>query len=304
VAVVDHRGIDRASAEALVARGVRCVVNVAESCASRYPNGGPQALIEARVPLVDAVGAPLFEDVADGQRVVVEGGRVWSRGELLAEGEVVGAARIARALAESRRAIATALEEFVLNTTGHLGEELDLVAGGIDVPELTTRFADRAALVVARGSGLAADLRALARFVRAEHPALVGVDGGADALLEAGFRPDIILGDMDSASDRALLCGAEVLVHAYADGRAPGAARVAGLGLSYATFPVAGTSEDAALLLAAECGSDPIVSLGSPSGLFEMLERERTGMASSFLTRLRIGDRLIDARGVGRLALG
>jgi uncharacterized membrane-anchored protein len=303
VAVVDHRGIDPAAAEALVARGVRCVVNAAESCSPRHPSRGAQVLVDAGVTLVDAVGTPLFEDLTDGQPVVVQGGRVWSRGELVAEGEVVGSSRIADALAASRAGIAAALEDFADKTTTRLAEELDLVIGGFDVPALTTRFAHRPALVVARGPGVAEDLRALARYVRAERPALVAVDGGADSLLAAGFRPDVIVGDMDSASDQALLCGAEVVVHAYTDGRAPGAERVGELGLSYATFPVAGTSEDAAVTLAAECGADPIVTLGSPAGLFEMLERDRTGMASSFLTRLRLGDRLIDARGVGRLAL-
>ena len=301
VAIVEHRDLDRLSAEDLVAAGAACVVNVAASSSGRYPNEGPSILAEADVHLVDVEGASLFDAVDDGDLVSVEGSRVSRDGCLVAEGRVIDGAAAARLREAARREIAGALEAFAANTMAHLREEGDLLAGGLDLPDLATRLRDRPALVVVRGVDHARDLRALAPFVREQQPARVAVDGGADALLAAGMAPDLIVGDMDSASDRALASGAELVVHAYPDGRAPGRLRLEQLGLTHKTLPAPGTSEDAALLLAAEKGARPIVSVGSPFNLVEFLDRARDGMASSFLTRLRLGESLIDARGLSRL---
>jgi uncharacterized membrane-anchored protein len=183
----------------------------------------------------------------------------------------------------------------------YLREEGRLLAEGIEFPSLETRFRDRHALVVARGPGYKRDLRIVRGYVRDFKPVLVGVDGGADALLEAGYRPDVIVGDMDSVSDEALRSGAEVLVHAYEHGEAPGAERVEALGVPYHVVPAPGMSEDVALLLAYEKGSELIVAVGTHFNLVEFLERNRAGMSSTFLARLKVGEILIDAKGVSRL---
>lgn len=303
IAVIDHAGIDRLSAEGLVAGGGACVVNVASSSSTRYPNLGPSVLVAAGVHLVDAPGAPLFETLADGDDLVVEGGRVITEGRVLAHGSVVDERAVAEALGAARGEVEAALEAFVANTMDHLRAERELLAGPIDVPALGTEFANRPALVVARGSGVPADLRALRPFVGGERPVLVGVDGGADALLEVGLSADVIVGDMDSASDEVLLGGAELVVHRFGDGRAPGGERLRRLGLAHHVVSTAGTSEDAALLLAAEKGARPVVSVGSGMGLTDLLDRGRPGMASSLLTRLRLGENLIDARGLRALYL-
>jgi uncharacterized membrane-anchored protein len=156
-------------------------------------------------------------------------------------------------------------------------------------------------LVVVRGYDYREDLAVLRPYIREYRPILIGVDGGADALIEAGYRPDVIVGDMDSVSDHALRCGAEVVVHAYADGRAPGLQRVQDLGVAAVVFPAAGTSEDVALLLADEKGAELIVAVGTHATLVEFLDKGRQGMASTFLTRLRVGGKLVDAKGVSRL---
>ncbi|HYZ70208.1 MAG TPA: putative cytokinetic ring protein SteA [Thermoleophilaceae bacterium] len=301
VAIVEHRDLDRMSAEDLVAAGAACVVNVAASSSGRYPNEGPSILAEAGVHLIDVQGAPLFDAVDEGDLVSVEGTRVLRDGRLVAEGRVIDRAAAGRLREAARREIAAALEAFAANTMAHLRDEGDLLAGRLDLPDLDTALRARPALVVVRGVDHARDLRALAPFVREQQPTRVAVDGGADALLDAGMAPDLIVGDMDSASDRALASGAELVVHAYSDGRAPGRARLEQLGLRHKTLPAPGTSEDAALLLAAEKGARPIVSVGSPFNLVEFLDRARDGMASSFLTRLRLGESLIDARGLSRL---
>ncbi len=111
----------------------------------------------------------------------------------------------------------------------------------------------------------------------------------------------MIVGDMDSAGEQALRCGAELVVHSYPDGRAPGRHRLEELGLAFKLVPAPGTSQDVAMLIAAEKGARLIVSVGSQFNLVEFLDRNRKGMSSTFLTRLRIGEILVDAKGVSRL---
>ena len=301
VAVIDHEAIDRVSGEDLVASGVRHVVNVARSASPRYGNLGPVILVEAGVHLVDAPGAPLFETLDDGDEVTLRGGRLLRGGELLCEGEVQTREHVRAAYEQGRLRIGEALEAFAENTMTHIREERELLAGNIDLPELDTRFRERPALVVVRGVDHKRDLRMLRPYVRDVKPVIVAVDGGADAILEEGFRPDMLVGDMDSASDRALRCGAELIVHASPDGRAPGRERLERLGLPFKVVPAPATSEDVAMLIAAEKGAELIVTVGSHFNLVEFLDKNRAGMSSTFLTRLRLGEILVDAKGVSRL---
>jgi uncharacterized membrane-anchored protein len=301
VAIIDHEDIDRVSAEDLVASGVGCVVNVARSSSGRYPNQGPQILTRAGVHLVDMPGAPLFDELRDGEQVTVRGGRLLSDGRVLGEGQVRDAESVARDHEAARRGIGEALEAFAENTMSHIREERDLLAGRIELPDFETTFRDRPVLVVVRGVDHHRDLRILRPYVRDTRPVLMAVDGGADAILEEGFVPHMIVGDMDSASDEALRSGAELVVHAYPDGRAPGRERLDSLGLEYKVVPAPATSEDVALLIAGEKGARLIVTVGSHFNLFEFLDKNRRGMSSTFLTRLRIGEILVDAKGVSRL---
>ena len=301
IAVVDHADLDRVSAEELVEAGVTAVVNVAPSSTGRFPNPGPLQLVRAGVRLVDAPGATLFDELGDGETVTVRGGSVWRNGRCLAEGVELEPAALEAALVEQRLRVTGALESFAENTLRHLREEARLLAGEIEFPPLRTRFRERQAVVVARGPGYRRDLAIVRPYIRDFDPVLVGVDGGADALLEAGLRPHLVVGDFDSVSDAALRSGAELLVHAYADGRAPGAGRLEALGLPYATVRAPGISEDVALQLAHARGAELIVAVGTHFNLVEFLERERDGMASTFVTRLKVGEVLVDAKGVSRL---
>jgi uncharacterized membrane-anchored protein len=171
----------------------------------------------------------------------------------------------------------------------------------ISLPTTRTDFRERHVLIVVRGPDYKKDLRTLRAYIHDVRPLLIGVDGGADAILEEGYKPDLILGDMDSASDKALSCGAELVVHAYPDGRAPGRERLQELELEHLVIPAAGTSQDIAMLLAFEKGAALIVSVGAHFNLIEFLDKNRAGMSSTFLTRLRIGEVLVDAKGVSRL---
>jgi uncharacterized membrane-anchored protein len=301
VAIIDHADLDRIAAEDLVATGVSAVVNVAPFSTERYPNAGPLTLAQAGVRLVEAPAAPLFEELRDGEPIAITDGEIRRNGTVLASGRVLSTGELAEQLAHQRRRIDSALIDFTENTMAHVREEGELLAGGMDLPRTRTRFRDRHVLIVVRGSTYRKDLRALGPYIRGVRPLLVGVDGGADALLEAGWKPDVVLGDMDSASDAALRSGAELIVHAYPDGRAPGTGRVERLGLDHTVVRSVGTSQDVAMLLAHEKGAGLIVSVGAHFNLVEFLERSRGGMSSTFLTRLRVGELLVDAKGVSRL---
>ena len=301
IAVIDHADLDRIGAEDLAASGVQAVVNVAPSSTGRYPNPGPLVLARAGVTLVDAPAAPLFEELSDGDEISLRAGDVRANGVVLAHGEVIDLERATDRIERQRERINEALAAFAVNTIDHVEKEGELLAGKIEFPDVRTDFRDRHALIVVRGTTYRRDLRTLRAYIQDTHPVLVGVDGGADAILEEGFKPDMILGDMDSATDEVLTCGAEVVVHAYADGDAPGAERLRALGLDPIVAPAVGTSQDVAMLLAHENGAELIVSVGAHFNLTEFLDKNRAGMSSTFLTRLRIGESLIDAKGVSRL---
>ena len=326
IALIDHKDIDRVSAEELIAAGAAAVLNCSPSSGGSYPNLGPQLLVEAGILLVDLPDDTLFDAVSDGDPLVVRvsgepaepvawtSAEVLRKGKVLARGEVLDRERVCAETEARRREIGDALERFANNTIEHMREERELLAGRIQMPRFATDFRDRSTLVVARGVEHQRDLRALRPFIRDMRPLIVAVDGGADAVLEAGLTPDMIVGDMDSASEAALRCGAELVVHSYpasslsgrpgigkGDGRAPGRERLEELGLAFKLVPAPGTSQDVAMLIAAEKGARLIVSVGSSFNLVEFLDRNREGMSSTFLTRLRIGEILVDAKGVSRL---
>jgi uncharacterized membrane-anchored protein len=301
VAVIDHLNIDRIAAEELIATGVRGVLNASESSDGRYPNAGPLLLARAGVLLVDVEEGDPFELLGDGDRLRIEGGAVSVGGERLLRGRVLGAVELERQLDEQRRRVDEALAEFAENTVAHVRGETDLLTGSVQFPATRATFRDRHVLIVVRGDRHRRDIKALRAYIRDVRPLVVAVDGGADGALEEGLKPDLILGDMDSASDEALRCGAELIVHAYPDGRAPGRERLLDLGLEHSLVPAAGTSEDVAMLMAFEKGADLIVCVGAHFNLIEFLDRKRGGMSSTFLTRLRIGEKLVDAKGVSRL---
>jgi uncharacterized membrane-anchored protein len=301
IAVIDHVDLDRVAADSLVAAGVAAVLNAKPSVSGRYPNLGPEVLIQAGIPLVDDLGEELFDGLREGDSVRIEGDTVLLAGEPVALGRRQDAETVAKAMADAREGLSVQLEAFAANTMEYLKQERDLLLDGVGVPEIETKIAGRHCLIVVRGYDYKADLEVLRPYIREFKPVLIGVDGGADALVEAGYTPDMIVGDMDSVSDDVLRCGAEVVVHAYPDGRAPGLARVHQLGVAATSFPAAATSEDIAMLLADEKGATMIVAVGTHATLVEFLDKGRGGMASTFLTRLKVGGKLVDAKGVSRL---
>ncbi len=303
IAVIDHADLDGLAARALAEAHVGAVINAQPFISGKYPNRGPSALAAASVPQFQLADPALFASFRDGATLTIDDSYNLSvNGAVLDSLIVWDAAKIAEATTAARSKLGAELEKFARNTLQYLDADKDLLLDPTDVPALRrAKLAGRHALVVVRGEGYKEDLALMRGYLNDYKPVVIAVDGGADALLEIGQRPDIILGDMDSVSDDALRSGAQIIVHAYKNGDAPGMERVKALGLNADLFAVPGTSEDAALLLAYEHGADLIVALGTHSNLEDFLDKGRAGMASTYLVRLKVGPRLVDARGVFKL---
>jgi uncharacterized membrane-anchored protein len=303
IAVIDHEDLDRVAAETLVAARPRAVVNAARSMSGRYPNVGPLLLTEAGIPLVDDVG-PGVMAIAEGATISVDGGRVLMGGEEVAVGVRQTTESLTERVQVAKASMGAELERFAENTLSYIRAEGHLLIDEPHVPEVAgVDFRGRHVLIVVRGIDYKEDLEILRRsgYLAEQKPILIGVDGGADALLEMGRTPDLIIGDFDSVSEKALRCGAKLVVHGYRDGRAPGAQRLEDLGLDYEVYGSEGTSEDIAMLLAYEKGCELIVAVGTHNSMVEFLDKGRAGMASTFLVRLKVGPMLVDAKGVSRL---
>ena len=301
IAIIDHADLDRVSAEELIRRKVAAVVNAAVSITGRYPNLGPQLLLDAGIPVLDGVGPDVMVKITDGAVVRLDQETLYLGDTVVAKGTPLTQELADAAMAEARSMVAVQIESFAANTLEFLRREHELLTDGIPAPDMETDMAGRHVLVVVRGYHYREDLAALRPYIREYKPVMVAVDGGADALIEAGYQPDAIFGDMDSVSDEALSCGAELVVHAYPDGRAPGLARVQELGLDAITCPAPGTSEDIALLVADAKGASLIAVVGTHHTLEEFLDKGRPGMSSTFITHLRVAGKLVNARGVHQL---
>jgi uncharacterized membrane-anchored protein len=301
IAIIDHADVDRVAADGLIARRVKAIVNCSASITGRYPNLGPRMILDAGIALVDGVGHEAMDRILDGTTVTIDRNRVLVDGVEVARGCRHDTNSIATLLDESRLQIGSELKRFAANTLGYMESEQFLLLDEPHVPELVVEVRGRHVLVVVRGDQFKEDLTALRGYVRDLSPVIFAVDGGADAVLQAGMKPDVIIGDFDSVSSSTLRCGAQLIAHAYPNGQAPGAERLAAEGLAFSTFALAGTSEDIAMLLAYEKGAELIVAVGTHVSLVDFLDKGRPGMASTFLTRLKVGPILVDAKGVNKL---
>lgn len=301
IAIIAHEELDRVAAETLLERGVAAVVNARRSVSDRYPNLGPLILVSASIPLLDEVGDAVFERVREGGYVRIEGNRLLVGSEVVAEGVLLTEAEVRRRMDAAHTKLSNTVEQFAENTLEYVRREQDILLEAMQTPDVKTRIKGRHALVVTRGYHYREDLDSLRVYLREMRPVVIAVDGAADACLERGIKPDIILGDMDSVSTEAMNAGSELVVHAYSNGDAPGMRTVEALGLSAKMLTAPGTSEDVAMLLAHERGAELIVAVGSHNSVVEFLDKGRAGMASTFLARLRIGPSLVDAKGVSQL---
>lgn len=301
IALLAHENIDAVAAQELVEKKVKAVLNSCDSFNGEYPAYGAQILLKEGILLIDQLGADVFKKIDDQEIIEIQSGNVFCRGNPLAKGRIFTTQLLREKTARAEQNLHNQLEYFVENTLDYARKEKDLLLGAIELPRIKTRIKGRHVLVVIRGKNYKQDLRTIRSYIREVRPVLVGVDGGADALCAMKLNPDMVIGDMDSISDHTLKSAGEIIVHAYANGSAPGLKRIAELGLKAKTVSVPGTSEDLALLMAYEKKALLIVVVGSHTHMTDFLEKGRKGMSSTFLIRLRVGDRLVDARGLTHL---
>lgn len=301
IAIIDHEDLDRVTAEALAETGVEVVINASCFTSGKYPNAGPIILCSAGIHLLDNVGVDIFEKIKEGTQLSVWDEDIYCNDSRVTSGKKLTHKMLEREMEKAHSRIGEELEKFAVNTLEYMQQEKELILDGSRVPETRVNFRSRHALIVVRGYDYKPDLKALRTYIREVKPILIGVDGGADALVEEGYKPDIIIGDMDSVVDATLKSGAELIVHAYPGGKAPGLKRLDDLGLSSITFEAVGTSEDIAMILAYEQGCELIVAVGTHANLVEFLDKGRKGMSSTFLVRLKVGSKLVDAKGVNKL---
>jgi uncharacterized membrane-anchored protein len=301
IAVIDIADLDRSTADALVAAGVGAVVNAQPSISGRYPNLGPEVLIAHDIPLLDAVGTEVFADVKEGARLRLDGEVLYAGEREVVRGVRQDAASVREAMQAAKAGLSTQLEAFAASTQQHMLREKELLLDGVGLPELKTRFRGRHVLLVAKEYDYKADLKGLKHYIREFRPVLVGIDGGADVLRDAGYQPDLVIGELDRVSDAGLTEAGEVVAHADHHGRLTGLSRVQDLRIEPVIFATSGSSEDAAMLVAEAGGAKLIVTVGMRATLEEFLDSGRGGMASTVLTRLKLGGRLVDAKAAGQL---
>ncbi|WP_027503139.1 putative cytokinetic ring protein SteA [Rhodococcus sp. UNC363MFTsu5.1] len=302
IVVLDELDLDRITADALVEAGVLAVVNVSPSISGRYPNLGPEVIVANGITLIDSVGDEVFKKVKDGAKVRLNEGGVYAGERRLAKGVEQSEAEISDLMIEAKTGLVDHLEAFSGNTIEFIRTESPLLIDGVGVPDIDVDLQDRHVVVVADGADHVADLKSLKPFIKEYSPILIGVGAGADALADAGYRPDLIVGDPEDISSATLKSGAEVVLPADPDGHAKGLERIQDLGIGAMTFPASGAPADLALLLADHHGASLIVTVGSTVSLDEFFDRgRRESNPAAFMTRLKVGPKLVDAKAVATL---
>lgn len=310
IVVLDHLDMDRATAQAFVDAGVVAVVNASKFVSGRYPNLGPSVLLEAGVTLVEA-GQGVLGAVRDGQELRLVDGVLFDGDSQLASGRVVDADVLTEELESARGGLSAQLESFAHNTGEFLRREQDLLLHGRGVPRLRTRLAGRPVVVAVAGPEHRAELEGLRRYLREQHPALIGVNGGAEALMSIGRKPDVVVISSQFATDPADRVSAKalraakdvVLVVDRGIGRTP-TDSLERLGVRPHRFETGASAEDAALMIASLADASLVIGAGVHASLDDFLDRQRGGVGGTFLTRLRVGPRLVDATAVPSLYAG
>lgn len=302
IAVLDVLDLDRVTADALVDAGVVGVVNASPSISGRYPNLGPEVLLANNIALVDNAGPEAFKKVKDGAKVRLHDGGVYSGDRRLVHGVERTDEEVADLMHDAKVGLVHHLEAFAGNTIEFIRSESPLLIDGIGIPDIDVDVYRRHVVVVADGPGAAEDLKALKPFVKEYQPVLVGVGAGADILRAGGYRPQLIVGNPEQMSAEVLRCGAQVVLPADADGHAGGLERIQDLGIGAMTFPAAGSASDLALLLVEHHGASLIVTAGQSANIEDFFDRTRAqSNPSTFLTRLKVGEKLVDAKAVATL---
>ena len=302
IVVLDVLDLDRVTADALVDAGVIGVVNASPSISGRYPNLGPEVLMANNIVLIDNAGPEIFKKIKDGSKVRLHDGGVYHGERRLVHGVERTDEEISDLMHDAKTGLVAHLEAFAGNSIEFIRSESPLLIDGIGIPDIDVDVYRRHVVVVSDGPSAAADLKALKPFIKEYQPVLVGAGAGADILREGGYRPQLIVGNPEQMSADVLKCGAQVVLPADADGHASGLERIQDLGIGAMTFPAAGSAADLALLLVDHHGASLIVTAGHSANIEEFFDRTRVqSNPSTFLTRLKVGEKLVDAKAVATL---
>ncbi|QDX93668.1 hypothetical protein EEL30_16020 [Brevibacillus laterosporus] len=307
IAMINHRNLDVTAAEELIASQVRAVINLAPFLTGDFLTEGAARLLQANIALFEIDSAMNvasdIQEFLEGEQVEIVNNCLYAipsekqkqtkialRPFLMLDYE----ARAQQAINHEHKYY----NQFLANTLTFAEQEKNLFTDELPLLPIRSSFTNRFVVLVNRGPSAQDDLQSLAFFIKKCRPILLAVDGGADVILRCGWTPDVILGDLDSVSDHALFSGADIILHAYQDGTAPGRNRLDRLGIPYYELPAPGTSEDVAMLVAYQGQATRIITIGSHTSMQDFLEKGRKGMASTFIIRTRIGHKLIDAKGM------
>lgn len=302
IVVLDILDLDRITADALVEANIAGVINASASISGRYPNLGPEVLVANGVTLIDEAGPTVFKKIRDGAKVRLHNGAVYAGDRRLARGVERNDVEIADLMHEAKTGLVAHLESFAGNTIEFIRSESPLLIDGIGIPEIDVDLRRRHVVLVGDELDAGDDLKRLKPFIKEYQPVLIGIGSGADTLRKAGYRPQLIVGDPDQMSAEVLRCGSQVVLPADADGHAPGLERIQDLGVGAMTFPAAGSAMDLALLLADHHGAALLVTAGHTANIETFFDRTRQMTnPSMFLTRLKVGEKLVDARAVATL---
>lgn len=301
IALLCHEDIDEIAAESLIKAKVKCIINTEKTITGLYPNKGSLMLLKSKIPVYETSDKNIFNIIEDGKIIKIEDSKIYYLNKCIGKCRLINKDEILRLYDLGCKNFNKKLNDFIDNTIIYATKEKSWITNTIDIPEIKTLIKNKHVLVVVRGNGYKDDLKAILGYIKNKKPVLIGVDGGGDALLEFGLVPDIVIGDLDSVSDKCLRLCKEIIVHAYPNGYAPGLKRIRDLGLEAKVFSSVGTSEDIAMLLAYNYDAELIVAVGTHNCMIDFLEKGRKGMGSTFLVRTKIGSKLVDAKGINKL---
>lgn len=301
IALVKHRAIDLVAAQDLKGRNVKALVNCDDTIDVNCSLEGIRFLLDNGIKIYDIFDGEFFNNVKNGDIIRIEDNKIFVNRTFYGYCKAVKKEDVASVLDINIEQLKKIRYSFIKNTMNYMDKELDYFFEDKNLPEIHTDLRGREVIIVSRGRGYREDLRSIKEFIINKRPMIISVDGGADAVCEIGLKSDIILGDMDSISDKTLLTSGEILVHSYCNGYAPGLARVESKNLSYKLLMLKGTSEDAAIYMAALKGASLIYLIGSHTGFEEFLEKGRQGMGSTALLRILYGDKIVDLKGISNI---
>lgn len=301
IAVLNHNDIDELAAYALINSGISIILNTGLCMTGKYNSKGTSILIKNGIKLYEVkVSYELFNDgdyvcIRDKDLIINKYNIFTNACTNVNEAYVRKYTELSNTNANKE------LINFINNTLSYANEEKDKILFETSYPNINIKIKGRDVLIVVRGSFCESDLMALKSYIEFYKPVIIGVDGGADLLINNGYVPDILIGDMDSVSDLGIYRSKEIILHAYKNGYCPCKDRVDKMNVKYKILSMLGTSEDIAMLMAYDMGAEQIVLLGGHKCMYDFMEKGRKGMGSTLLTRIKIGEKLIDFKGISKI---